>query len=640
MKKYILLTLCFFLLTSCGEEQETSETKKQDFIIEVQSFSGFTNTTYLDKSGKIDSSQNISLTAQATGRVDRISVKQWDPVVKGQVLAILEDSIANYNLSLQQATNALDRAQINYDSNKINLDKSVFDAEQNVDKLTKNLAALKLDNEQSIKQAQTDLENTNLEISDSKWALDVQKLENSIEKNKLDYENKLISDNETLEGFYSSVKKEYNSMVIFLGDIIEFGDTLYGVTALNRDENDAIDQFLWAKNVSQKNDAKTLLKEVIAFNDDIFSQIDIESVDSQEELLDILEKLNSAYNKSKKILNEIELTLNYSIASVNSLSEMDIANYNASVNGYQATLQGNYTGFLSFDNNVKSFLRTYVNAQKSLLQSIELMEKDLEILKKNYSVNSQLAEVNLNKTIINTTDAISNLEIQLASAKNSLENAKKSRDVTLRSLQNAINEAKIGYQTSLKEYNKLTITSPINGTVSKVDIDLGQEISTGTNVFSLVNNSENQVDISFTKQELEYIDLSESVFVEYDGESYTGSIDSVSQTADTNLKYPATISINENVNLIWNIVNVDIPVKVKNPLFPINMVKVLDAGKGQINILNENNEIKAKIVATGNIYGNYIEILEELPQDLQVITNYVDNYTPEKFTLKIKNTYE
>ena len=639
MKK-ILLFLSFLLLTSCWEVEEQIVEEKQDFIVETQSYSGFTNQTYLDKSWKIDSSQNISLTAQATGRVSNISVEQWNPVVKWQVLATLEDSISNYSLSLQQANNALDRAKISYDSNKINLDKSVFDAQQNVDKLTKNLEALKLENKETINQAQSDLENTNIEDIDSKGALDVQKLQNSIEKSKLDYENKLITDNETLEWFYSSVKKEYNSMSIFLGDIVEFSDTLYGVTELNKDENEDIDQFLWAKNVWQKNEAKILLKEIIAYNNDIFSQIDVEWINSQDKLLDTLEKINSAYNKSKNLLSEVEKTLNFSISSVNSLSNLDISNYNASVNGYQATLQWNYSGFLAFDNNVKSFLRTYINNQKSTLQSIELMEKDLEILKKSYWVNQQQAETNLNKLIINTAENISNLEIQLESAKNSLENAKKSRDVTLRSLQNAINEANIWYQTSLKEYNKLTITSPINGIVSSVDIDLGQELSTGTNVFSLVNNSENQVDISFTKDELTYIDIQKPVFVQYDGESYTWSIQAVSQTADVNLKYPATITINENVNLIWNIVNVDIPVKVKNPLFPINIVKVLDAWKWEINILVEENKIKSKVVATWNIYGKFIEVLDEIPQDTKIITNFVDNYSPEKFNLKIKTTYE
>ncbi len=640
MKKILILSLCFLLLTSCWEEEKTVEEEKQDFVVEVQSFSGFSNQTYLDKSWKIDSSQNISLTAQATGRVSSIWVEQWNPVVKWQVLATLEDSIANYSLSLQQANNALDRAKINYDSNKINLDKSVFDAQQNVDKLTKNLEALKLENKETLKQAQSDLENTDVWLTYSKWALDVQKLENSIEKSRLDYQNKIITDNETLEWFYSSVKKEYNSMVIFLWDIIEFSDTLYGVTDLNKDENDDIDQFLWAKNVGQKNDAKTLLKEIIAFNEDIFSQVNIDEVDSQDELLDVLEKLNSSFNKAKKLLNEVEKTLNFSISSVNTFSDMDISNYNASVNGYQATLQGNYSWFLAFDNNIKSFLRTFENAQKSLLQSIELMEKDLEILKKSYWVNQQQAETNLNKIIINTQEAISNLEIQLSSAQNSLENAKKSRDVTLRSLQNSINEANIWYQSALKEYNKLTIKSPINGIVSSVDIDLGQELSTGTSVFSLVNNSENQVDISFTKQELNFIDTQKSVFVEYDWESYTGSIQGISQTADSNLKYPATISIDENVNLIWNIVNVDIPVKVKNPLFPINMVKVLDAGKWEINVLDEENNIKTKVVTTWNIYGKYIEILDEFPQETKIITNYVDNFSADKFNLKIKNTYE
>ncbi len=639
MKK-ILLFLSFLLLTSCWEVEEQIVEEKQDFIVEIQSYSGFTNQTYLDKSWKIDSSQNISLTAQATGRVSNISVEQWNPVVKWQVLATLEDSISNYSLSLQQANNALDKAKISYDSNKINLDKSVFDAQQNVDKLTKNLEALKLENKETIKQAQSDLENTNIEDIDSKGALDVQKLQNSIEKSKLDYENKLITDNETLEWFYSSVKKEYNSMSIFLGDIVEFSDTLYGVTELNKDENEDIDQFLWAKNVWQKNEAKILLKEIIAYNNDIFSQINVEWINSQDKLLDTLEKINSAYNKSKNLLSEVEKTLNFSISSVNSLSNLDISNYNASVNGYQSTLQWNYSGFLAFDNNVKSFLRTYINNQKSTLQSIELMEKDLEILKKSYWVNQQQAETNLNKLIINTAENISNLEIQLESAKNSLENAKKSRDVTLRSLQNAINEANIWYQTSLKEYNKLTITSPINGIVSSVDIDLGQELSTGTSVFSLVNNSENQVDISFTKDELTYIDIQKPVFVQYDGESYTWSIQGVSQTADMNLKYPATISIHENVNLIWNIVNVDIPVKVKNPLFPINMVKVLDAGKWEINILDEENKIKTKVVSTWNIYSKFIEVLDEFSQDTKIITNYVDNYSPEKFNLKIKTTYE
>lgn len=636
MKKILILLLTTLFLVSCWQNVDENTTeKKKDFNVEIKTFSGFTNQSYLDKSWKISSSQNITLTSQANGRVSQISVKQWDPVLKGQVLAVMEDSIANYGLSLERAKNSLDRAKINYDSQKINLDKSVFDAEKNVTKLTNNLDALVKDTQENIKKAETDLENTQIQVEWSKGSLEIQKLENAIKKSELDYENKIISDSETLEWFYSTVKKEYNSMVIFLGDIIEFSDTLYGVTDLNKDENDKIDQYFWTKNVTQKNDARNLLKEIIAYNNDIFSQIDIENINTQEELLDVLEKINVSYTKSKKILNELEKTLNNSISSINVLSDMDIANYNASVNGYQATLQWNYTAFLAFDNNAKSFLRTYINAQDSILQSIDLMKKDLEILKKSFAVNSQLAEVGLNKTIINSQDAISNLTIQLDSAKNTLDNAKKTREVTLRSLQNSINEARIWYQTALKEYNKLTITSPINGIVSEINIDLGQEINTGTQSFVLVNDSENEVDISFTKDELNFLDVDKPVFVEYDGSTYTGSIYSVSQTADMNLKYPATIQVNENVNLIWNIVEVDIPVEVENPLLPINIVKVLDAWKWQINILDAEDKIHTRTIKVWQIYGNSIEILEEIEPETRIITNFIDNYTADKFNLKI-----
>jgi len=56
-------------------------------------------------------------------------------------------------------------------------------------------------------------------------------------------------------------------------------------------------------------------------------------------------------------------------------------------------------------------------------------------------------------------------------ARNNLKNSQKTKDITLKSLQNAISEAQISYASAQKEYNKLTITSPINGSVSDVFID-------------------------------------------------------------------------------------------------------------------------------------------------------------------------
>jgi len=46
-----------------------------------------------------------------------------------------------------------------------------------------------------------------------------------------------------------------------------------------------------------------------------------------------------------------------------------------------------------------------------------------------------------------------------------------SYSITLQGLSNAIREAQISYASAAKEYGKLTITSPINGTISEKLID-------------------------------------------------------------------------------------------------------------------------------------------------------------------------
>lgn len=633
MKKIWILILFLFVLTSCWKEEITVNEKK-DFIIDTQLISEFNSNHTIEKVWKVDSNQNITLSSQANGRVARISVREGDPVLQGQVVAVLSDTVANYWLSLERAKNALDRAEINYDSTKINLDKSVFDSQQAVDRAKSNLDALIKDTAENIKKAQTDLDNTNISLWDSKWALEIQKLVNSIEKAELDYDNKIIADNETLESFKSTVKKEYNSMVIFLWDIIEFSDTLYGVTDLNNDENDRIDTYLWAKNTKQKTATKDLIREIIAFNDDIYSQINIENINTQEELTSVLDKINTAYTLSKNLLNEVEKSLNFSISSVSSFSEMDIANYNASINWYQASLQWNYTWFLAFDNSVKSFLRTYLNAQESILKSIELMKKDLEIVKKSYKVNSDLAEVGFNKTIINSDDAIASMEIQLRSAQNTLDNAKKSRDVTLRSLQNAIDEARIGYKTALNEFNKLTIKSPINGTISEIMVDAWQEINTGTPMFKIANNLKWEVEISLTDTELKYVKNNTEVEVLIWDKVQSGMITSISNSASSNLWYSAIVSLENNVDVVGNIVKVKIPVSVENLLLPVRLIETIWWGQAQIKTFS-GGVLENNIVQLGQIWWNNIEILPGYDENMMLITSEIKNYDPNKYNLKV-----
>lgn len=642
MKKVLLLLLVTIFVTSCSWWDINTEKEKQDFILDTMLFSEFSQEAILQKSWKIWSSQDINLTSQANGRVKNIFVRDGDSVLEGQIIAILDDSVSNYWLSLERAKNGVNRSKISYDSNKISLDKTVFDAEQSEKIINNNLKALINDSAENIKKAQTDLDNTNINLDNSKGALEIKKIENSIIKSELDYDNQIISDSETLESFYSNIKKEYNSMIIFLDDIIEFSDTLYGITDWNEDINDKFDSFLWAQDISQKKEAKVLIREIISFNQGEFSSINIDNIKTKQELETVLLLINTWFNKSKILLNEVELTLNNSIDSSTSFSISQIDAYKSNVNTYQASLQWNYSWFLAFDNSISSFLRTYKNSQLSIQKSIDLMKKDLEIIKKWFNISSTLAEVSFNKTIINSDDAISSMEIQLASADNTLLNAKKIREVNLRSMQNAINEANITYKTAIKEYEKLTISSPISGTISDINIDLWQEINIWTHVFSIVNNTENEVDISFNKDELSLVSEWSIVYIKYDNNTYTGSIYSLSQTADDNLKYRSVVVINDDINLIGNIVMVDVPVMVNHTLVPLNIIKIKDSGLWTMNIVKQMTQSGATIlqieqleVKIWEIYSDKVEIVNEVDAQERIILNYVDNFDKDKFKLKL-----
>lgn len=208
MKKIIsVIILSSFILTSCFGKDTwdlVKEDIKKDFFIDVKKIVDFNNIAYLNKTWKLDSTQNISLSSSANGRVKSILVKNWDNVLEWQVLAILDDNLSNYNLTLassennlaasknnlevvknwlEVSKNNLEKAKLNYESTKIKLDKVVSDIERNL---------------------------WNLQLSDdtTSTSIEIDKLNNSINKLEADYKNLQSSNNETLSWFVRSLDKE------------------------------------------------------------------------------------------------------------------------------------------------------------------------------------------------------------------------------------------------------------------------------------------------------------------------------------------------------------------------------------------------------------------------------------------------
>jgi len=641
MKKIISLLLVTTFLASCSGSDQIlweSQDTKTDFFVETTLGSEFASASSLEKVWKVSSSQDISLTANTNGRVSSVFVKVGDSVQAWQILARLEDTIWNLWINLQRSNIAIDRARINYESSEISLDKQIFDARQQLETLKRNLSAARLDAQQNLLQAQDTLSSSDVANQDSQSALRLQQIDNNIEKSELDFEIKVTADAQQITSYSASLRRDFNSLTTYLDDIIDFSDNILWVTDINRNENRRFEQFLWALDTQQKSKSKNVLKQLIALR----ASNDFQNKDtllragnlSEIEILETIEYINDIYEVTDDLLMALEQTLFNSTPSVGELSEQEIDWYLAQINWFQSQSQATYGAFISFGSGVKTFLETYRDSQASILKSIELQKKDRELQAKTLWSSELSAQTWLERTRISIEDTISNLQAQIVSAENSLANAIKNKDVTLRSLENAISEANVWYAGSANEFDKLIIRSPINGTISQSFIDVWQEVFSGNSVFDIVSDSTPEVQVSFSAGERDLVSLGQDVTVEFSGKEISWTVYSISEVADENLNYKSTIVFDSGTNIIWNIVSVTIPVSTWQVLLPINIIETQWDNIGRVQVLSWTTLDSVRI-RTWEVYWEYIELVSCAQQceELKIITNDISNYDENKFNI-------
>lgn len=639
----ILVSIMTLLLVSCwakpDEEGVAEEVQKNVFFIDIQKFGDFSQESKIKKIWKITGAQDITMTAAAPGRVVDIRVKAGDNVVPGQTLAVLDDNATNYGISVQRSQNALERSQINYDSQVLSLDKQVSDAEINLEKLEKNLLALKQTTNQNIQKAQNDVDNINPDKTWSKAALDVEKLANTIEKLEWDYQSLLVSDTQVIEWYQSSLQNIFNSYATLLWDAAQFGDELFGISTFNRNVNDGFDAFLWVNDLSQKTETRSQAAAVMKISDsqsylDLNTQI-LESDMTNAEILAWLEYLVLRYNEMDRFLKSVETTINNSLKNAGTFGDSEIAALMSELNGYQSQLQSNRSTLSSFNTSTKTFLNTYQSNQQSVLKQIQLTQKDKEILVKALNNTTADAILNFENIVISQSDQINNLETQIKTARSTLSNARLNRSIALSNANNAISDARINYSEANQNYGKLIISAPVAGTIGDVFIDLGQEIFNGNNLLTLTSNTQREISLGFSKNEIGFVNKNDEVFLESLWTRYTGKILSLSSVADSSLNYKATIWFDASVDLLWDLVSVYVLAKNPNILVPVNIIEVVKPGVWFIKVLSD-GKVENIEVQLWNIWEDEIEILSGLDAGADVITNNISNYDPNKFELTVR----
>ena len=278
-------------MAGCSQSEDAAV--KLDFYVQTSKPSALQETIFLTKPGKIIGSQEIAVSAQALGRVQQIIVREGQEVLAGQPIVTMADSLLNYGSQVDRAQSALDRTQIQYNSNKISLDNAVSNAE-----------AVLVQAKQALVLAEKSVENS----------LKIQEL--STTSQNLGRETTLAS---LQDGF---VTEKLNLLSLY-DDVVDNTKSILNINDLYEDGNSP-SYYIGVQDPTQKQ------RTISLYNILIKTDLTVVNNPSDNEILASLQKFGQTYNDLSSLLNSLEITLNNSLVGA-TLPQTTLDGYQALV---------------------------------------------------------------------------------------------------------------------------------------------------------------------------------------------------------------------------------------------------------------------------------------------------------------------
>lgn len=204
---------------------------------------------------------------------------------------------------------------------------------------------------------------------------------------------------------------------------------------------------------------------------------------------------------------------------------------------------------MNFKNNASTFLANYKNNETSAASALTVQEKNIEVQKRQLASTEFDTGINLSKIETANAQSVTNAKIALENARLAYDTSVKNRVLTLEKLKISENDAGIALEQSEREYEKLSIIAPIDGSITRVLASVGQDVAPGTLMVELANrNPEILFDVEANVAKL--LEVGSTQNVQYQGKTYSGAVVGVSEVATDSLLYSARIKLNQTVDLL------------------------------------------------------------------------------------------
>ena len=607
MKKLTLVIfLSFVILSSCGKAQEEaiSVFKKKPFSIETQIIGKKRESYFIEKSARLIAWSSLALSAESVGEVSSISVKEWSKIKKGTRLISLRDTVNSYDIRVAQAQNSVSIQDASIESTKLNLDRAIFDSQ--------------IASDQS-KRAYNTL----------------------VAKTTLSYDTIVNAHQKTLDNIDTNYKNYLADIDKNLDQVIFESDRILGLSSNNEYTNDGFESLLGARVWNLKYLSDNSYGRALAQLGQIRAQ-KLKTIIPETAKSDI-ENIELAYTLLQKHLDDMIYMIQNNVITGELTMERN-AWWITQFNGFRASANANSAAFSQWKLQTLTFLKNYKFNELATKVAVESIDRKLSPEELAMIDSSPDAKLLYNTTIIDLRDRIVGAKLALKQAENARDTAVKARSTTLAQLDATRQGWVLSLEQAQREYAKLAIVAPFDGSVSKVIATLGQRVNPGTPVLEVISNAP-EVLIDLESDIIWSLKLGDSVRVLVDQKPFTGTITAISRAAGTNLLYATRISVPNATWLIGSAVSLTFQASreltdsniAEKIILPLKSVKIISEQEGEISLLVGANIITHKSVRLGRVVGDGIYIEEALDPKAEIIISDISNFDPVKFNLeKIK----
>ena len=307
-------------------------------------------------------------------------------------------------------------------------------------------------------------------------------------------------------------------------------------------------------------------------------------------------------------------------------------------NNFRTAIGGSEQSYTAWKSQTQSFFRDHNNNAEAVRLATERLSRPLtgeEMRRINENPDLKLAYEN---TQIDLDNNIAQAKLTMEQAEKSLEDAKKLRDATLKQLSAGRANAELALMQAQRAASRLVVSAPVNGVVTKVLVQKGQNVSMGTPVAEFSGN-EPQALVEIDPRLARLLPPDTPVQAKMDdGTLIDGVVTASSPVANNNLLSSVRMSFPEAGEHIGQPVTIifsfdDALMSSKSILLPIKAVRIIAEGEGEV-ALYVNGTIEYKNVRLGAMYGTNIEVFSDLSPESEIILSDVSGYNAQKNILQ------